>query len=77
MVPKVIKLMGIAKYYTIMKKSERPVTLDGEETTLDTATHYKQWHHPADQISILNEDKARHYSINIYTDGNKNEHGVG
>ena len=35
------------------------------------------WTHPADAVRINEEGQEKEYTIHIYTDGSKNEHGVG
>jgi ribonuclease HI len=38
---------------------------------------HKNWPHPADVVKIKEDKGCRDKTIQIYTDGSKNEHGVG
>jgi ribonuclease HI len=37
----------------------------------------KNWPHPADVVKIIEDNGYKEQTIQIYTDGSKNEHGVG
>ena len=37
----------------------------------------KNWPHPADVVEIIEDNGNKEQTIQIYTDGSKNEHGVG
>ena len=66
LIPVVIKAEEAAKLY-IMRKSRDHVT--------DYEVPSKDWLHPADSVRIT-EQKDEH-AIQVFTDGSKNEHGVG
>jgi hypothetical protein len=63
-----IKTEEATKYYEITK---------GEGSPYDKEKEVKNWIHPAKHITIIDDlDDSRHY-IHAYTDGSKNEAGVG
>jgi ribonuclease HI len=37
----------------------------------------EDWTHPADSVRITEHNESKDYTFHIYTDGSKNEHGVG
>jgi hypothetical protein len=37
----------------------------------------KDWTHPADTVTISEQNEASEHMIEIFTDGSKNENGVG
>ena len=37
----------------------------------------KNWPHPADVVKIIEDNGYKKQTFQIYTDGSKNEHGVG
>jgi hypothetical protein len=65
--PIVIKAEEAAKLYIVRRKS------------LDHVTDYevppKDWLHPADSVRITEQNDE--HAIQVFTDGSKNEHGVG
>jgi ribonuclease HI len=53
------------------------ITRGKQNQQLDHETEPKDWTHPADSVRICEHNEAKDYTIHIYTDGSKNEHGVG
>ena len=50
----------------------------GNQTQLiDREVELKNWPHPADVVKIIEDNGYKEQTIQIYTDGSKNEHGVG
>jgi len=50
----------------------------GNQTQLiDREVELKNWPHPADVVKIIEDNGYKEQTIQIYTDGGKNEHGVG
>jgi hypothetical protein len=68
--PVIIELENAAKLYHITREKNQ----DG---LYDTPMHYKRWPHPAKVIELKNKRYDMHYKLEIYTDGSKNEKGVG
>jgi hypothetical protein len=63
-----IKIEEVTKYYTITK---------GEGNLYDREMDIKNWIHPAKHLTIIEgQDDSTHY-IQAYTDGSKNDAGVG
>jgi len=62
-----IKVEETAKLYCI--------TRDRKNHQLDHEAELKDWTHPADSVKIRDEGKK--HTIQIFTDGSKDEHGVG
>jgi hypothetical protein len=52
-------------------------TRDKQNQQLDHETEPKDWTHLADSITICEQNESNVYTIHIYTDGSKNEYGVG
>ena len=48
-----------------------------KHSTLDTPCNYWDWPHPPDTIKIKGKDESTDYTVMIYTDGSKNDTGVG
>jgi hypothetical protein len=44
---------------------------------LDHEIELKDWTHPADTVTFSEQNEANEHTIEIFTDGSKNEHGVG
>jgi hypothetical protein len=44
---------------------------------LDHEVEPKDWTHLADSVRISEQKKGKEHTIQIFTDGSKNEHGVG
>jgi len=53
------------------------ITRDKQNQQLDHETDPKDWTHPADSVRITDHNESRDYTFHIYTDGSKNEQGVG
>jgi ribonuclease HI len=52
--------------------------MKGSQTQLiDREVELKNWPHPADVVKIIEDNGNKEQTIQIYTDGSKNEHGVG
>jgi len=67
--PIIIKAEEAANKYRITK--------DKKNLQLDHETDHKDWTHPADTVDICDFNDSKDYTIHIYTDGSKNENGVG
>jgi len=63
-----IKIDEATKYYEITK---------GEGSMYDRETEVKNWIHPAKHITIIDDHEDSTHYIHAYTDGSKNEAGVG
>jgi len=63
-----IKIEETSKYYEITK---------GEGSLYDKEMEVKNWIHPAKHITIIDSHEDSTQNIHVYTDGNKNEVGVG
>jgi ribonuclease HI len=50
---------------------------DRQNHQLDHEDELKNWTHPADSVTISEQNEANEHTIQIFTDGSKNEHGVG
>jgi len=66
--PIVIKAEETANIYRI--------TRDRQNHQLEHEAEPKDWTHPADSVRISEQNEAKEHTIQIYTDGSKNEHGV-
>jgi hypothetical protein len=44
---------------------------------IDNALEYKKWPHPAEAVAIVEGTEYEDQTLQIYTDGSKNEQGVG
>jgi hypothetical protein len=44
---------------------------------LDQEVELKNWTHPADVVKIKEVNGDKEHTSQVYTDGSKNEHGVG
>ena len=53
------------------------ITRDRQNQQLDHEAEPKDWTHPADSVRISEQNEAKEHTIQIFTDGSKNEHGVG
>jgi outer membrane translocation and assembly module TamA len=53
------------------------ITKDKQNQQLDHETEPKVRTHPADTIRICEQNELTEHTIHLYTDGSKNEHGVG
>jgi ribonuclease HI len=65
--PIVIKAEEVAKIYNIMRNTQA--------YEIDHEVQPRNWLHPADTVRITEQPEEN--DIEIYTDGSKNEHGVG
>jgi len=63
-----IKVEEATKYYEITK---------GEGSLYDREMEVKNWIHPAKHITVIDGHKDSTLYIHAYTDGSKNEVGVG
>jgi ribonuclease HI len=71
MIPIIIKTEEAVKQYIIRKGK-------GSQTHLfDSEVELKNWPHPADVVKIIEAKKYKEQTIQAYTNGRKNEHGVG
>jgi ribonuclease HI len=52
-------------------------TRDRQNRQLDHEEEPKYWTHPADLVRISEQGEEKEHTIHIYTDGSRNEHGVG
>jgi len=66
-----IKIEENAQLYQITKGNMK------EEVQFDHDTRTKHWLHPAISLNVLEDCKDDDSTIQIYTDGSKNEQGVG
>jgi hypothetical protein len=53
------------------------ITRDRQNHQLDHEVELKDWTHPADSVRISKQNEANEHTIQIFTDGSKNEQGVG
>jgi len=53
------------------------ITRDRQTRQMDREEEPKVWTHPADAVTISEQGQEKEHTIHIYTDGSKNEHGVG
>ena len=53
------------------------ITRDKQNHQLDHEVEPKDWTHPADSVKINEQTEGNEHTIQIFTDGSKNEHGVG
>jgi len=71
MTPIIMKTEEAVEQYSIRKRK-------GNQTQLiDREVELKNWPHPADVVKIIEHNGYKEQTIQIYTDGCKNEHGVG
>jgi hypothetical protein len=63
-----IKIEEATKYYEITK---------GEGSLYDKEMEVTKWIHPAKHITIIDGHEDSTHNIHAYTDGSKNEAGVG
>jgi hypothetical protein len=68
--PVIIELENMAKLYHITCRKNQ----DG---LYDAPMNYKRWLHPAKATELKNKCDEMYYKLEIYTDGSKNEKGVG
>ena len=66
--PILIKIEETAKYYECTK---------GYGNLFDQEMEVKYWTHPANSVKITEGQEDSKHNIRVYTDGSKNEHGVG
>jgi hypothetical protein len=71
LIPIIIKIDGTVKQYNIRKRKRNQTQL------IDREEELKNWVHPADVVKIIEDNGYKEQTIQIYTDGSKNEHGVG
>jgi len=64
-----IKINETAQFFQITKENKK------EEEQFDYDTRTKHWLHPAISFTILEDCKEDDSTIQIYTDGSKNEKG--
>jgi len=68
--PIIIRTEEAVKQYNIRKGK-------GSQTlVIDRKVEIKNWTHPADVVKIIEDKGFRDKTVQIYTDGSKNEHGV-
>jgi hypothetical protein len=53
------------------------ITRGKQNNLLDHEIELKDWTHPADSVTISEQNEANEHTIQIFTDGSKNKHGVG
>jgi len=53
------------------------ITRDKQNHQLDLDVEPEYWTHPADSVKINEQKERNKHTIQIFTDGSKNEHGVG
>ena len=53
------------------------ITRDRQNHQLDHEVEPKDWTHPADSVKINEQKEGNEHTIQIFTDGSKNERGVG
>ena len=53
------------------------ITRDKQNLLLDHEAEQEDWTHPADSVRICEHNESKDCTIHIYTDGSKNELGVG
>jgi len=71
MTPIIIKTVETVKQYNIRQRK-------GNQTQLiDREVEIKNWPHAADVVKSIEDNGYKEQTIQIYTDGSKNEHGVG
>jgi ribonuclease HI len=68
LIPINIKIEEAAKLHDLTK---------GEGTWYDRAMDVKNWVHPSKPITIIEGQEKNTHSLQVYTDGSKNEGGVG
>ena len=68
LIPINIKIEEAAKLYDLTK---------AEGTRYDRAMESRHWIHPSKHISIIEGQERTTHSLQVYTDGSKNEGGVG
>ena len=71
MTPIIIKTEEAVKQYNIRKGKGNQIQL------IDREVELKNWSHPADVVKIIEDNGHKEQTIQIYTNGSKNEHGVG
>jgi hypothetical protein len=71
MTPIIIKTEEAVKQHNIRKRKGNQTQLIDRQVELNT------WPHPADVVKIIEGNGYKEQTIQIYTDGSKNEHGVG
>ena len=69
MTPIEIKAEGTASLYHIIR--------DRQNHQLDHEAELKDWTHLANRVTISEQNEANEHTIQIFTDGSKNEHGFG
>jgi ribonuclease HI len=68
--PIIIKAEEAAKLYDLTKGK-------GMQSNIDGKVEPKNWSHPADTVRLLEREGHKEFTLQIYTDGSKSEHGVG
>jgi hypothetical protein len=53
------------------------ITRDKQNNLLDHEIELEDWTHPADSVTTSEHNETNEHTIQIFTDGSKNEHGVG
>jgi ribonuclease HI len=69
--PIIIRTEEVVKQYSLKKGKGAP------NQTIDLDMELKNWPHPADAAAIIEVKGSKDQTIQIYTDGSKNEQGVG
>jgi ribonuclease HI len=67
----IIKTEEAVKQYNIRKRKE------SQSQLIDKDVELKNWPHQADVVKIIGDNGYKEKTIQVYTDGSKNEHGVG
>ena len=70
MTPIIIKTEEAVKQYNIRKWKWN------QTHPIDREVELKNWPHPADAVKIKEGKEYKEQTIQVYTDGSKNEHGV-
>jgi ribonuclease HI len=71
MTPIIIKTEEAVKQQNIRKRK------GSQSQLIDREVELKNWPHPADVVKIIEDKGYKEQTIQVYTDGSKNEHGVG
>ena len=69
--PIIIKTEEVVKQYNVRNGKGSLTQL------IDRELELKNWPHPADAVKITEVNEYQNQAIQAYTDGSKNEHGVG
>jgi hypothetical protein len=67
----------IIKIEVEVKKYSNRIGIGGLTQPADRELERKNWPHPAEVVNISEATEYKKQTIEVYTDGSKNEHGVG